>query len=1050
MDLYLKTQGLYRKKIAKDGSCLFRAVAEQVLHSQTQHLEIRKSCINYLRENRGQFEAFIEGPFEEYLKRLENPQEWVGQVEISALSLMFKKDFVIYQEPNVPPAYVTRNDFSEKILLCFSNGNHYDIIYPISFVENAALCQSIVYEILYEKVLDVDVAKMDLLDIKADEEVCRSDTSGSDMENEIAGNEKRSIEGMNGFKSQKVSKHPKNNGEPAMPRSVLRSLNSSVYRNVEYDVWLKSQRDQQKLDFSIAAGMQYSVGDKCQVRLEPGGIFYNAHIQEVSVENGPVVVFIADLGKKHAVQLKNLKPVPLTISNPDGWNTVAGKKVKKTPASDSITQLVKDKGQKVSKAAKPQVASSPRLQQSAGNKLHGLSTQSLPDPATQCDNKGRSRTPPKVPGRKLERSEQSNYFKRESVHFGLTTEERREKQAIEESKALYEMQSRDQEAFPALSTSPVDQAAVQSNEVFSAKKVPNLNIEKHMRRKSEAEDLQEKAPRLAQTAKVADQKVAEEVTEAIATSDAAHILPSSPEQPTSTTVPSAAPTETALSGIPAQIPAAVPDSTTLQSQATSAQFTQLPIPAVSQPMLPIPQTLSAYQDPLYPGYPLNEKDESASVPPYSFCKTGEDLPTDKSILRFFFNLGIKAYTYPMWPPQSYLYPLRQASMCRMYPNIHLYPQGHWVQEAPLNQSPVDSLPVVHHGEVRPEREGPHSVTLPSIPEASSAGAADIAEQISNQSGSEMKNQVEPQGVEFDPVVNKPIIPHSMYGQGAYMSHVPMAPSYFPHFWYGYPYQAYIDNPVVRHNVFITPENISCGQTIENDVSIQPAVQSDSTDPTRLDLPLLPAGATHSNAGLNTCPLKAEQQITHVTHAAVGHQEFKEKKEDNKATYSFMATNIPHAPAAEQNLPVKMINHKSTFPSLTRTVSPEVGSATAAVHKGSADKAMDTNAVWGMQTNLPDERSLRAREESSEDEKEVFNMLTSGRSKNFYSSQSYSTRRPRYDKSYQPGRGGYQYARNEEGWRGQRGREDGYQHHRNFRGRPYRRRSMGDNHRVQHE
>lgn len=31
MDTYLRSKGLYRKKIAKDGSCLFRAVAEQVL-----------------------------------------------------------------------------------------------------------------------------------------------------------------------------------------------------------------------------------------------------------------------------------------------------------------------------------------------------------------------------------------------------------------------------------------------------------------------------------------------------------------------------------------------------------------------------------------------------------------------------------------------------------------------------------------------------------------------------------------------------------------------------------------------------------------------------------------------------------------------------------------------------------------------------------------------------------------------------------------------------------------------------------------------------------
>lgn len=32
MDDYLKSIGLHRKKIAKDGSCLFRAVAEQVRH----------------------------------------------------------------------------------------------------------------------------------------------------------------------------------------------------------------------------------------------------------------------------------------------------------------------------------------------------------------------------------------------------------------------------------------------------------------------------------------------------------------------------------------------------------------------------------------------------------------------------------------------------------------------------------------------------------------------------------------------------------------------------------------------------------------------------------------------------------------------------------------------------------------------------------------------------------------------------------------------------------------------------------------------------------
>ncbi|KAL7859084.1 hypothetical protein SRHO_G00142310, partial [Serrasalmus rhombeus] len=53
MDEYLKANGLYRRKIAKDGSCLFRAVAEQVLRCQGLHTKVRAECVKFLRKNRG-------------------------------------------------------------------------------------------------------------------------------------------------------------------------------------------------------------------------------------------------------------------------------------------------------------------------------------------------------------------------------------------------------------------------------------------------------------------------------------------------------------------------------------------------------------------------------------------------------------------------------------------------------------------------------------------------------------------------------------------------------------------------------------------------------------------------------------------------------------------------------------------------------------------------------------------------------------------------------------------------------------------------------------
>ncbi|KAF0028988.1 hypothetical protein F2P81_018093 [Scophthalmus maximus] len=156
MDDHLKSIGLHRKKIAKDGSCLFRAVAEQVLQSQSLHTKVRAKCVEFLKCNRESYEAFIEGDFEDYLWKLQDPQQWVGEVEINALAVMYKRDFLIFQEPGKPPVNITDNNFKDKVRLCFLNGNHYDSVYPISHIKNAALCQSILYELLYDGVFNVD------------------------------------------------------------------------------------------------------------------------------------------------------------------------------------------------------------------------------------------------------------------------------------------------------------------------------------------------------------------------------------------------------------------------------------------------------------------------------------------------------------------------------------------------------------------------------------------------------------------------------------------------------------------------------------------------------------------------------------------------------------------------------------------------------------------------------------------------------------------------------------------------------------------------------
>ncbi|KAM7366578.1 hypothetical protein PAMP_016010 [Pampus punctatissimus] len=282
MDEYLKSKGFHRKKIAKDGSCLFRAVAEQVLHSQSLHTEVRAKCVDFLKQNRESYEAFglicffvlqfIEGEFEDYLFKLQDPQQWVGEVEINALAVMYKRDFEIFQVPGQPAVNITDNNFKDKVRLCFLNGNHYDSVYPISSVKSAALCQSVLYELLYEGVFKVDRSFLGMCQRNSRASDLLSDDNmaacASSDESDLDASEALWVENGTNASAPRHNQSYRGRGRGRqLPERVRRSLNPTLLRNVEYDVWHKTKRAQQKLDYCIAAGMQYTAGDRCQVPL---------------------------------------------------------------------------------------------------------------------------------------------------------------------------------------------------------------------------------------------------------------------------------------------------------------------------------------------------------------------------------------------------------------------------------------------------------------------------------------------------------------------------------------------------------------------------------------------------------------------------------------------------------------------------------------------------------------------------------------------------------------------------------------------------------------
>lgn len=69
-------------RIATDGNCLFRAISDQIYGQETlnTHLILRYKAVEFMRENRDDFECFIEDSqtFEEYLDKMSKDGTWGG------------------------------------------------------------------------------------------------------------------------------------------------------------------------------------------------------------------------------------------------------------------------------------------------------------------------------------------------------------------------------------------------------------------------------------------------------------------------------------------------------------------------------------------------------------------------------------------------------------------------------------------------------------------------------------------------------------------------------------------------------------------------------------------------------------------------------------------------------------------------------------------------------------------------------------------------------------------------------------------------------------
>jgi len=129
----MKRKGYVIKKMKEDGSCLFRAVADQIYGDQEMHAVVRDHCMNYIEHNSDHYSQYMTETVADYVERKRFLGVHGNHLEIQALSEMYNRPIHIYcysAEPiNIFQGGNVKNDaINVPVRLCYHRAVHYNSI----------------------------------------------------------------------------------------------------------------------------------------------------------------------------------------------------------------------------------------------------------------------------------------------------------------------------------------------------------------------------------------------------------------------------------------------------------------------------------------------------------------------------------------------------------------------------------------------------------------------------------------------------------------------------------------------------------------------------------------------------------------------------------------------------------------------------------------------------------------------------------------------------------------------------------------------------------
>lgn len=98
----MQARGFDLRKIAKDGNCVFRAIALLLFEDQAKHLQVRHDVVNQMVNKRAKYEKNISYQkgmtnFESYTKNMRLEGVWGDHVELQAAADLYGVDINVYQ-----------------------------------------------------------------------------------------------------------------------------------------------------------------------------------------------------------------------------------------------------------------------------------------------------------------------------------------------------------------------------------------------------------------------------------------------------------------------------------------------------------------------------------------------------------------------------------------------------------------------------------------------------------------------------------------------------------------------------------------------------------------------------------------------------------------------------------------------------------------------------------------------------------------------------------------------------------------------------------------